>query len=160
MVGHVSACPNHQTARVCSFATRGEIAQMCNYGYELDIGRLSEEERRQIAAQTAHHRALELLLRDGEFYRLSSPFSGNVCAWELVSADQSRAYVMAGWQMPVANPTAQYLRLQGLDPEARYRVEQLGLTLSGATLMNAGLPLQMPFEAYPVVAFDLVRAEN
>ena len=160
MVGHVSACPNHQTARACSFATRGEIAQMCNYGYELDIGRLSDGEREQIAAQTAHHRVLEPLLRDGEYYRLSSPFAGNICAWELVSDDRSRAYVMAGWQTPMANPTAQYLRLQGLDPEVRYHVEQLGLTLSGATLMNAGLPLRMPFEAYPVVAFDLVRMEG
>ena len=103
---------------------------------------------------------LEPLLRDGEYYRLSSPFAGNICAWELVSDDRSRAYVMAGWQTPMANPTAQDLRLQGLDPEARYHVEQLGLTLSGATLMNAGLPLRMPFEAYPVVAFDLVRMEG
>ena len=67
---------------------------------------------------------------------------------------------MAGFQTPKANPTAQYLRLQGLDPDARYRVEQLDLTLSGATLMNAGLPLRMPFEAYPVVAFDLLCAEG
>lgn len=160
MVGHVSACPNHQTDRSCSFATRGEIAQMCNYGYELDIGRLSEEERGQIAAQTAHHRVLEPLLRDGEFYRLLSPFAGNFCAWELVARDRSRAYVMAARQTPAPNPTAHYLRLQGLDPEASYLVEQLGLTLRGATLMNAGLPLQMPFESYPVVAFDLVRTEG
>lgn len=160
MVGHVSASPNHQTARSTSFATRGEIAQICSFGYELDIGALTENEREQIKRQTAHHRELEPLIRDGEFYRLLSPFSGNICAWELVSADRSRAYAMAAFQNTMANPTAQYLRLQGLDPGAKYLVKQLGITLSGDTLMNAGLPLVMPFEDHAVVAFDLICQED
>lgn len=160
MVGHVSASPNHQTGRATSFKTRGEVAQMCSFGYELDIGALTQEEREQIKQQVAHHRELEPLICDGEFYRLLSPFAGNVCAWELVSADRSRAYALAAFQTTNAAPPAQYLRLQGLDPDARYRVEQLGITLNGDTLMHAGLPLAMPFGDYTVAAFDLVKAED
>ena len=129
---------------------------MCSFGYELDIGTLTENEREQIKQQTAHHRELEPLIQDGDFYRLLSPFAGNICAWELVSADRGRAYVMAAFQNTMANPTARYLRLQGLDPNAKYHVRQLDITLSGDTLMHAGLPLVMPFEDHAVVAFDLI----
>ena len=133
---------------------------MCSFGYELDIGALTQEEREQIKQQVAHHRELEPLICDGEFYRLLSPFAGNVCAWELVSADRSRAYALAAFQTTNAAPPAQYLRFRGLDPDARYRVEQLGITLNGDTLMHAGLPLAMPFGDYTVAAFDLVKAED
>lgn len=158
MVGHVSACPNHQTDRITPFATRGEVAQMCNYGYELDIGRLSEDERAQIIEQTKRHRMLEPLIAEGEYYRLLSPFDGAFCAWELATVQ--RAYVMVAQQRPLPNSPTYRLRLQGLDPQARYRVEQLDLTLGGDTLMNVGLPMHMPFSAYPVLTFDLIRVEE
>lgn len=158
MVGHVSACPNHQTDRTTPFETRGEVAQMCNYGYELDIGRLSDEERAQITEQTKRHRTLEPLIAEGEYYRLLSPFDGAFCAWELATKD--RAYVMVAQQRSLPNAPTCRLRLQGLDPNARYRVEQLDLTLGGDTLMNVGLPMRMPFNPYPVLTFDLIRVEE
>ena len=133
---------------------------MCSFGYELDIGKLTDEERNQIKEQIAHHRELEPLIRDGEFYRLLSPFTGNICSWELVSAGRHRAYVMAAFQSTTAAAPAQYLRLQGLDPNARYHIVQLGITLGGDTLMNAGLPLVMPFGDYTCVAFDFIRVED
>ena len=157
MVGHVSASPNHQTGRATSFNTRGEIAQMCSYGYELDIGQLTDEERNQIKDQIAHHRELEALIRDGEFYRLQNPFTGNICAWELVSADCDRAYVMVAFKTTMAAAPAQYLRLQGLDANGKYRVVQMGITVSGDTLMNAGIPIVMPFGDYTVLAFDIIQ---
>lgn len=160
MVGHVSAVPNHQNGRTTPFQTRGEIAQICSFGYELDIGKLTDAERELIKQQTAHHRELEPLIYEGEFYRLLSPFTGEICAWELVAADYSRAYVMAAYQSNCASPAYQYLRLQGLDPNAQYYVKQLGVTLSGDTLMHAGLPLKKPFGDYMTIAFDLVRAED
>lgn len=160
MVGHVSAVPNHQNGRVTPFQTRGDVAQICSFGYELDIGALTEEERELIKQQTAHHRELEPLIVDGEFYRLLSPFSGDICAWELVSADCSRAYVMAAFPNTCAAHASRYLCLQGLDPKAKYHVKQLDVTLSGDTLMHAGLPLKKPFGDYMTMTFDLIKTKN
>ncbi len=160
MVGHVSAVPNHQTGRVTPFQTRGEVAQICSFGYELDIGALTDGERELIKEQTAHHRELEPLIVDGEFYRLLSPFAGDICAWELVARDYSRAYVMAAFPVTCAAPAFRYLQLQGLDPNAKYRVKQLDVTVSGDTLMHAGLPLKKPFGDYMTMAFDLIRVDD
>ena len=155
MTAHVSACPNHQTGRTTPFGTRGETAQMCGYGYELNVGVLSEEERAQIREQVKRHKELEPLLYEGDFYRLKSPFTSELCAWELVARDQTRAYVFVGFQRAIPNYGGEYLRLQGLKAEGRYCIRQLGTTQSGDTLMKAGLPVLMPEQEYGVAVFDL-----
>ncbi len=155
MVGHVSACPNHQTGRTVSFKTRNDVAQMCNFGYELDLGLLSEEERATIAAQVVEHRELEPLIRFGDYYRINSPFLGDTAAWELVSVDKTRAYAMFAFQHTAHVRDFEYLRLKGLDPEKRYLVKEMGKTYSGATLMNLGLPIPTPYTDYSTLVFNL-----
>ena len=66
MVGHVSACPNHQTGRVTSFKTRGDVAQICNFGYELNVGMLEDDEKAMIKEQTAKHREIEDMVLEGD----------------------------------------------------------------------------------------------
>ena len=155
MVAHVSACPNHQTGRVVSFETRGEVAQMCNYGYELDVSTLSETEREMICTQIETHKNLEPLIYEGQYYRLRSPFQGNICAWQLVSKDKSNSYVFVGFQTTLPNPKGEYLKLQGLDSDAKYYIKQLGITLTGDVLMNAGIPILMRDKDYDTMVFNL-----
>lgn len=156
MVAHVSACPNHQTGRVTPFETRGEVAQMCNYGYELNIGMLSDEERSQIRSQIERHKQLEPLVKDGTFYRIRSPFDSRACCWSLVSEDKSRAYVMFAYKTAAPTPLPDYLKLCGLDENRKYKINPLGITLSGSTLMKAGIPLLQPQCDYSVLSFDLI----
>ena len=155
MVAHVSACPNHQTGRITPFATRGEVAQMCNYGYELAVGQLASEEKTMIREQVRKHRRLDEMIQRGIFYRLCSPFTGNLCAWQMVSEDQKRSYVMAAFLMAEPNPGGQYLRLQGLRKDGQYKVEPLGITAGGETLMRAGIPVIAPQRDYTAFAFEL-----
>ena len=155
MVGHVSACPNHQTGRVTPFNTRGEVAQMCNYGYELKIGLLSDEEKQMIHHQVEKHKTLEPMIREGQFYRLSNPFENNLCAWQLVSKDKKQSYVMAIYQRRVPNFKGDYLKLKGLDKDREYHIEPLGIKNCGQTLMNAGLPIRMSERDYEVVSFEI-----
>lgn len=159
MVAHVSACPNHQTGRVTPFETRGEVAQMCSYGYELNVGKLSEEERKQIPEQIARHHELEELVNEGTYFRLMSPFETRAAAWELVSADKNKAYTMIAFKTAEPHPVGEFLKFVGLDPQKIYTVKQLGIKLSGSTLMNAGIPVIQPFKDYPAQAFDLISEE-
>ncbi len=141
IVAHVSDCPNHQTGRTTPFETRGNVAQLFSLGYEFDAGKLSDDERNAIAEQISKHRELESLVETGDFYRLISPFEGNTCAWELVSDDQNTAYAVFVRVLSVPEYQPQYLRLRGLDENKTYRVEPLGVTAKGSTLMNAGIPV-------------------
>lgn len=155
MTAHVSACPNHQVGRVTPFRTRGLVAMSASFGYELNPLELSEEERRQIAEQTARYHALGSLITDGDFYRLVSPFETNSCAWIFVSPDKSRA--VATYVRALTEPgLAARLKLMGLDPDARYHIDELDADFGGGELMFAGLgiPVLKDFEA---LSFTLTR---
>ena len=45
MGAHVSVCPNHAVGRNTPFQTRGFVAMAGTFGYELDITKLSEEDK-------------------------------------------------------------------------------------------------------------------
>ena len=141
MSAHISACPNHQTGRITPFKTRSDVAQLCNFGYELDPAKLNDEEFKEIAEQIKLHRRLEPLVEKGTLYRLISPFGGNTFAWEAASPDKSFACAVFVRKLAVPNDPGYILKLKGLDPDKKYTVEQLGLNLSGAALMNAGIPI-------------------
>ena len=48
---HVSVCPNHQTGRSVSMKTRGIVAMAGTFGYELDITKLSEDDKEIVKVQ-------------------------------------------------------------------------------------------------------------
>ena len=139
MGAHVSACPNHQVGRNASIGMRGHVAMSGNFGYELDLNRLSDEERETVRQQVAACKELRGLLQNGVFHRLRSPFEGNTSAWMVVSEDGSQAVVFHFQVLARPNPPSTILRLRGLDPEARYRVAELDRTFGGDVLMHAGL---------------------
>lgn len=138
---HVSASPNHQTKRSTSFETRGNVALAGAFGYELDITKLTEEERTLVRRQTAQYKEYAQVVQSGDFYRLISPFEDeNRCAWESVSEDKSRVivtYIVTRCKIHMTTN----LRLRGLDANKRYRDTESGRVYSGDTLMNAGLNL-------------------
>ncbi len=138
---HVSAVPNHQTGRVTSFETRGNVAMAGAFGYELDLTKLTAEEKDLVKKQVAQYHAYAPLVQGGDFYRLLSPFENeNRCAWMSVSPDKSEALVTFIVPKTRVNFNS-YLRLEGLDPKKKYLDESAGRILSGDTLMNAGLNL-------------------
>lgn len=155
MTAHVSACPNHQTGRITPFKTRGDIAQICNFGYEFDTSKLSSSELAQISEQIRLHKKTEPLIYDGSFYRIISPFESDYCCWELVSADRKQALAVFAVQRATPNTGGQYIRLKGLDPDAVYTVSPNMLRLHGSTLMNAGLPIAEDLTDYSTVIFEL-----
>ena len=92
MGAHVSACPNHQVGRTTPLATRFAVAAAGNLGYELDLTKLTDEERALVRKQVAQYHAYYDIIQNGDLYRLVSPFENDVCcAWEYVSADRYEA---------------------------------------------------------------------
>ena len=140
MGAHVSAVPNHQTGRITSFKTRGNVALSGTFGYELDATKFTEEECEAVKAQCEEYHKLYDVIHYGELYRLITPYDGNgdCYAWEYVSEDKNEALLT--YVLLLSRPRVRReVRLKGLDPNKTYRDEETGKTYKGSTLMNAGL---------------------
>ncbi len=161
MGSHVSAVPNHQVGRITSIATRGHVAMSGNFGYELDLTRLTDEEKQEVRDQVKQYKELRELIQFGDFYRLLSPFEGDQTAWMFVSGDRSEAF--AGYFKVLAepNPPLRRLKLQGLDPERQYRMSINGDTEGlyyGDELMYHGIALPERYGDFQSTLFSF-RAE-
>lgn len=154
MTAHVSACPNHQTGRSTPFKTRGDVAQVCNFGYELNVAKLSEQEKEQIKEQVALHRRLENMIATGDFYRIDSPFENEFCSWQIVSKDKNSSFVVFATQKVTVNNYGHYVKLKGLDPDKEYIVNN-EMKLHGNTLMNFGLPVIKAMSDFKTITFEL-----
>ncbi|KRK87267.1 alpha-galactosidase [Lentilactobacillus sunkii] len=141
MGAHVSAVPNDQVGRITSLKTRANVAYFGDFGYELDITKMSAEEQQQVKDQVAFYKAHRKLFQFGKFYRIDNPFEngGNVMSWEVVSDDKQHA--IAGRYQILNRPNIGYLRLyvEGLDPDTKYTVNGGSEEFYGDELMNAGL---------------------
>ncbi len=157
VAAHVSAVPNHQNGRVTPFHTRGITAMMGSFGYELDPGTLSDEEKQNIRAQMAEYRKYEKLIMQGLYYRLTDPYTQEVGAWEFVSEDQSEALVNAVMLEVHGNMTQNYLRLKGLQEGCMYQEEASQKVYPANALMESGIPLPVEFGEYHAYQMHFIR---
>ena len=79
------------------------------------------------------------LLQFGAFYRLRSPFEGNVAAWMAVSPDRRTALVGYYRVLQPVNAGYERIRLLGLDENLKYHVSINETDSFGDELMNYGL---------------------
>ncbi len=158
---HVSAVPNHQTGRITPMKTRGVTAMAGSFGYELDLSRITKEEKDCVRAQIADFHRYWKLIHDGDYYRLSNPAesggTSGAAAWAFVSGDKSEALVNLVALECHGNPVNYYVKLKGLDRSALYRDSDSGRIYPGGALMTAGLPVPRPEVEYEAWQIHLCR---
>ena len=152
MGAHVSAVPNHQTGRVTPLATRGCVAMAGTFGYELDLNKMTEEEKVEVKRQIEVFKQYYDLISDGSYFRLTSPQDNNCVVWEMAAKDASKALISAVYQHVQTNCAAKFVYPRGLCSDASYEVSLTDLkgdkkdrmqkqVLTGAALMRGGLRL-------------------
>lgn len=157
---HVSAVPNEQNGRITPLKTRGITAMSGAFGYEMDLGRCTTEEKNEIHQQVKNYKAHYDLLHYGDYYRLSSPYQDSAyTAWEQVSPDRREALVSVVFGCAGTVPLFRTLRLKGLNPALQYQADGTGSLYSGKALMNAGYPLPQVQGDYPALQIYLRAAE-
>ena len=157
---HVSAVPNHQTGRNTPLHTRGVVAMSGTFGYELNLMKLSEEEKQEIREQIAEYKSYAPIIQNGLYYRLSNPTTEEICAWEFVHTDekeQSKVLLNIVMQVIHGNMTVNYVKLQGLEETAVYREEKSGKRYTGAALMYGGMPLPIEPGEYQAYQYCFVK---
>ena len=140
MGAHVSDCPNHTVGRSTPFATRGNVAMVGTFGYELDVTRIPQEDRDAIPAQIAEFNKYNPIVRTGDQYRIGNVFEDNMWdAWIFVAKDKSEAVFTYVQVLGRPNYRSRRIKLKGLDPNASYKNMETGEIHSGNVLMNMGI---------------------
>lgn len=154
MGAHVSAVPNHQTGRVTPIATRACVAMAGTFGYELDVNKMTDEEKEAVKRQIQIFKEQYDLISYGDYYRLTDVQKSSCAVWETAAKDGSEALVSAVWQHVQATPAFLNVKVRGLCEDSMYRVMRTALkkkdagaqekedqVISGSSLMHGGLPI-------------------
>lgn len=137
---HVSDCPNHTVGRTTPFSTRGNVAMVGTFGYELDVTRIPQEDRDAIPNQIAEFNKYNHIIRMGDQFRIGNMFEDNMWdAWIFVTKDKSEALFTFVQVLGRPNYRSRRVKLKGLDSNAMYKNMKTGEIHSGAALMNAGI---------------------
>lgn len=146
MGAHVSDCPNHAVGRTTPFETRGYVALSGTFGYELDVTRISQEDRAMIPDQVAMYHKYNDLVRQGDYYRIASYGENHrYDCWSVVAKDKKEVLVTFIQVMTRTNYPSTRIYLKGLDPQTFYRIEGTEEVYGGDVLMYAGLHIRNLF---------------
>ena len=158
MGSHVSDCPNHTVGRTTPFETRGYVALSGTFGYELDITKISEEDRNMIPKQVAMYHKYNDLVREGDYYRIDN-FSenNNFDSWAVVSKNKDEALITCIQVLGRPNYHSRRIKLKGLDENSMYRNEETNEIYSGGVLMNGGINLTDLYGDYAGKLIHLIK---
>ena len=138
--------------RNTSIKFRTDVASMCKLGFDLGLKDLSKDELTYCQEAVANWKRFQPAIMDGTQYRLVSPYESNHMAVNYVSKDKSQAILFAYDIHPRFQEKLMAVKLQGLNPDAMYKIEEINLmphtastlkangkVLSGDYLMKVGL---------------------
>lgn len=151
MCCHVSVIPNHQVHRNTSLKMRGDVASSGVLGYQLDLTKLTPEEKEYTKKQIELYKELRKLILFGRMHRLKSPFTSNEAAWIFVSEDHKEAFMAYFRILAIPNEPLARIFPRGLNPAFTYELIDEDMALSGDALMYAGLPIPLlkgDFQSY------------
>ena len=156
---HVSVCPNHQTGRVTPFRTRGDVALAGSFGYEMDLNKISEEEKEMVKEQVAAMHEYYELTHEGLYYRLTGLKKQDFMAWEFVAKDQSRALLTIVKTDAEGNMLPVHTKVCGLAEDKLYRCSLDQEVRLGRTWNRAGLTLHQVLGEYESIRVEFTEVK-
>jgi alpha-galactosidase len=140
---HVSAPTAHATGRTLSLDFRAATALFGAFGIEWDLTTATDGELDDLATWVARHKRFRPLLHSGRVVRPQSSDPA-VLLHGVVASDGEQA-LMAHVQLDESTHNrGVFVRVQGLDPSARYRLSWEGPTSLDAVSRSAPLPADGP----------------
>ena len=106
---------------------RTDVASMCKLGFDIGLQDLTADELEFCKLAVANWKRLQGVILDGKQYRLVSPYESNHMALNYVSEDGAKALLFAYDIHPRFREKLHNVKLQGLDPNRTYRVEEINL---------------------------------
>lgn len=138
--------------KATSVKFRTDVASMCKLGFDIGLKDLTAEELDYCQQAVANWKRLQPAIMDGDQYRLVSPYETNHMALNYVTKDKNKAVLFAYDVHPRFQEKLMRVKLQGLDAQKNYKVEEINLmpgtestfkangkVFSGDYLMKVGL---------------------
>ena len=135
-----------------SIKFRTDVASMCKLGFDIGLKEMNANELTYCQQAVVNWKRLQPAIMDGIQYRLISPYESDHMALNYVSKDAKQAVLFAYDIHPRFQAKLPVVKLQGLDPNKFYKVEEINLmpqaksrlkangqVLSGDYLMKVGL---------------------
>lgn len=133
---------------------RVDVASMCKLGFDIRVNEMKDNELAFCQQAVKNFKRLEEVILNGDLYRLVSPYEGNHAALMYTGKDRNKALLFTFDIHPRYGEQTYPVRLEGLDPDKRYKIEEINLmpenkstvgangkTFSGDYLMKVGIPL-------------------
>ncbi len=152
---HFSVCPNHLTHRSVSAESRYVVASVGVFGYEFDVCALTTEQSAEIKKQIRRYRKDEEFVLRGELYRLNGGKERELWAIAQVLPGKKKARVSGLFGTVEANELQKRLKIDGLNDETFYKIEETGAVASGKALRTIGLLLDIPKEDFSAIEYHL-----
>lgn len=141
MAAHVGRCDAGYDRVNREMQFSAAVAMGANFGYEMDLTKLSECEINQAKKDVEFYKSIRKTIQFGDFYRLRSPFEQDSAAWQFVDDDKTVVFV---YEYDCVLHGERYrIKLKGLGENAEY--EYNGKRYSGEVLMKLGIrPYVLP----------------
>ena len=143
--------------RAHSLKFRTDVAMMGKLGYDIEVEKMTPAELQFSRQAVRDYQRLAPIIQQGDLFRLRSPYEGNQVALMYATERQNQAVVFGYNLRTRFLETVLPVRLQGLDPVRRYRVQEINLmpgqkaelpahgqTYSGDYLMQVGVLVSAP----------------
>lgn len=133
VASHVSQSPNHQTHHQTPIKFRFDVAMAQRLGIELQPKRLSAEELAWTKnGIKIYKEKIRPIVQLGDQYRLISPYADRGYAATMYVTEDKSASILFAYSFDFHYRDSYVtVKLQGLDPNKRYKVEELMPAVSG-----------------------------
>jgi len=167
MGAHVGTAPAHTTGRTQSMAFRGAVALSGHLGVELDVRHLSPADKAELTDWITLYKQWRERLHQGQVWRGGDARVQDGLVWQMHGYESGQDFLLLVYRpLPSQHRYAPPVRLPMLDDRAQYRLKEVrpaghirqegrhhtapffdaintpnGLTVDGAWLAHAGLPM-------------------
>lgn len=133
------------------------------FGYELDLSKMTEDEKILAKEQVETFKKHYKLFQFGDYYRIESPIENrDFTAWEYADKNGTEASISVIFTDMHGNHLPHFVKFKGLLSDRKYNVcrdgEFVGVH-TGAALMNGGILLPVPKENYDSCWFYICLEE-
>ena len=130
-----------------------------SFGYEMDLNKISEEEKEMVKEQVAAMHEYYELTHEGLYYRLTGLKKQDFMAWEFVAKDQSRALLTIVKTDAEGNMLPVHTKVCSLAEDKLYRCSLDGEIRSGRTWNRAGLTLHQVLGEYESIRVEFTEVK-
>jgi alpha-galactosidase len=153
LAAHVGSAYSKYTQRLMPIKYRFDVASMCRLGMEMVPSKMNAAEKEYAARAIAGYKTIRPVVQQGDLYRLVSPYEGkrDFTSLMYVTEDKDRAVLFAYRHLFKHDMSNIIIRLQGLNPDAKYAIREVtpevegkpvaidGKVVSGRYLMEEGI---------------------